>query len=240
MAPATSALVYNTASAAVQYAAGCTRLVYSAVPFETIYPATQRQAVMDRVIGFLGACLPIEKQYQTFLPLLLRTQGEAPPPVCQDIIVNGGFESGALTPGWYVLAANPLPVIVTDTVHSGNYAARIGATTTSDTDHTDGLFVLRSDAEHPGRGDHGDARVERYRYSGDSSNAQYAVVLDAANQVHYLFTDHVDDPHWIHDQFDLLPYAGQTIKVWFSVYNSGTGGTAGMLIDDVQTQVCVP
>ena len=56
-APATaqsSALVYNTASAAVQYASGCTRLVYSGVPFETIYPRATRQAMMTRLIEFSG------------------------------------------------------------------------------------------------------------------------------------------------------------------------------------------
>ena len=51
---ATSSLVYNTASAAVQYASGCTRLVYSGVPFETIYPRATRQAMMARLIGFSG------------------------------------------------------------------------------------------------------------------------------------------------------------------------------------------
>jgi hypothetical protein len=50
--------VYNTASAAVQYANGCTRLVYSAIPFETIYPATARQSVMNRIMDYLGVCLP--------------------------------------------------------------------------------------------------------------------------------------------------------------------------------------
>ncbi len=239
LAPATSTLVYNTASAAVQYAAGCTRLVYSAVPFETIYPTAQRQAVMDRVIGFLGACLPIEGQYHTFVPLLMHQRGEAPPLVCQDVIVNGGFESGAWTPGWYVLAANPLPAIITDTVHAGNYVARIGATTISDTMTQTAYSSFGQTLSIPAEAVTATLAVERYRYSGDSNNAQYAVVLDAANQVHYLFTDHADAPNWIHDQFDLLPYAGQTIKLWFSVYNGGAGGTAGMLIDDVQTQVCV-
>ena len=55
---ASSALVYNTASAAVQYANGCTRLVYSGIPFETIYPRATRQIMMTRLINFLGACLP--------------------------------------------------------------------------------------------------------------------------------------------------------------------------------------
>jgi N-acetylmuramoyl-L-alanine amidase len=240
IAPAVSALVYNTASAAVQYAAGCSRLVYAAVPFETIYPAAQRQAVMDRVIGFLGACLPIEAQYHTFLPLLIRAHEEALPTVCQDIIVNGGFESGGLTPGWYVLAANPLPIVITNTVHSGNYAARIGAATTSETITQTAYSSFGQTLSIPAKAITATLTVERYRYSGDSHNTQYAVVLDAANQVHFLFSDHADDAQWIHDQFDLQAYAGQTIKLWFSVYNSGTGGTAGMLIDDVQTQVCVP
>ena len=38
---AASALVYNTGgSAAVQYANGCSRVIYSGVPLETIYPAS--------------------------------------------------------------------------------------------------------------------------------------------------------------------------------------------------------
>jgi len=57
---ASSSLVYNTASAAVQYANGCTRLVYSGVPFETIYLRAMRQAMMTRLINFLGVCLPLD------------------------------------------------------------------------------------------------------------------------------------------------------------------------------------
>jgi N-acetylmuramoyl-L-alanine amidase len=238
--PATSTLVYNMASAALQYEAGCTRLVYSAVPFETFYPDTQRQAVMDRVMVFLGACVPLEAPYHTFVPLLTRMQVATPSPVCRDIITNGGFETGDFAPGWYVLAATPLPGIITDTVHNGSYAARIGALTISDTLTQTAYSSFGQTLSIPAEAITVTLSVERYRYSGNSNNAQYAVVLDAKNQVHYLFTNHADDPQWIHDQFDLLAYAGQTIKLWFSVYNSGNGGTAGMLIDDVQTRVCVP
>ena len=56
----TVALVYQGGvggTAAVQYAAGCQRLVYFGFPFETIYPA-QQPAVMARVMDFLGLCLP--------------------------------------------------------------------------------------------------------------------------------------------------------------------------------------
>jgi hypothetical protein len=44
-------------AAAVEYAKDCQRLVYFGFPFETIYPAATRQAVMARVMGYLGACI---------------------------------------------------------------------------------------------------------------------------------------------------------------------------------------
>ncbi len=47
--------------AALQYdSGGCSRLVYFGFPFETIYDAALRQAVMNRVIAFLSQCLSPE------------------------------------------------------------------------------------------------------------------------------------------------------------------------------------
>jgi len=57
-----SALSYTGGTggaAAIQYANGCQRLVYLGFPFETIYPASTRQAVMSRVMGFLSACAEV-------------------------------------------------------------------------------------------------------------------------------------------------------------------------------------
>ena len=82
----------------------------------------------------------------------------------------------------------------------------------------------------------------RHRWSGDViSDTQYIVVVDQDSQAHYLFSEHVNDPTWVTAQFDLLAYAGQSIKLWFGVVNKGdNNGTTGMAIDDVQTQICVP
>lgn len=61
---ATSALTYvggQGHSAGVQYdSGGCSRVVYLGFPFETIYDAAMRQAMMNRIIGFLGKCVPPE------------------------------------------------------------------------------------------------------------------------------------------------------------------------------------
>lgn len=66
----TTALVYNTGGpAGVQYANGCTRLVYLGFPFETIYPSAQRTAVMARVLDYLSACLPAELDTTILSPI---------------------------------------------------------------------------------------------------------------------------------------------------------------------------
>jgi hypothetical protein len=82
---------------------------------------------------------------------------------------------------------------------------------------------------------------ERYRYAGDVTDLQYAYVLTpGSNLPDYLVYDRVHDPQWLSGTFDLLGYAGQTLTLRFGVYNNGSGGTTGMVIDDVQTRICVP
>lgn len=44
---------------------------------------------------------------------------------------------------------------------------------------------------------------------------------------------------WTHYTFDLMPYKGQTINVYFNVYNNGVGNIkTAMYLDDVSVRVC--
>ena len=44
---------------------------------------------------------------------------------------------------------------------------------------------------------------------------------------------------WTPHTFDLTPYKGQTIKIYFNVYNNGVGNLkTAMYLDDVSVQVC--
>ncbi len=240
---AASALVYNTgAPAAVQYAAGaCTRLVYMGLPFETIYPAATRRVVMDRVMGFLGTCLPQLKLSAVYLPVILN--GFVPePPTCYEALTNGDFESGRFAPAWSPLAQNPPPAIVMDTVRSGSYAARVGAATTSDPMTQTSYSSFEQVFSLPANALTATLSFARYRWSGDViSDTQYIVVIDQVGQTHYLTSEHVHDPAWVVSEFDLTPYVGQTIKLWFGVVNKGDhNGSTGMAIDDVQAQICAP
>ena len=38
--------------------------------------------------------------------------------------------------------------------------------------------------------------------------------------------------------FDLSQWRGQTVQVYFNVYNDGLGGTAAMFLDDVSLATC--
>jgi hypothetical protein len=71
---AQSALIYNAGigHAALTWDSGdCARLVYMAFPFETIYPAETRDAVMTRIVEFLTACQPQEGTY-IYLPIVAK------------------------------------------------------------------------------------------------------------------------------------------------------------------------
>ena len=48
-----------------------------------------------------------------------------------------------------------------------------------------------------------------------------------------------DSQTWTYHTFDLTPYKGQTIMLYFNVYNNGVGNRkTAMYLDDVSVQVC--
>lgn len=429
--PAASALVYNNAagSAAVQYASGCSRLIYSGVPLETIYPAGVRQAVFERALSFLGACLPVDALVDTsidspladvninsqplfngtasanatsvqvsvrrvsdttfyngtvftagpevwlnangtqpwtytlpalldgayalraralgpgpitdttpaaitftldtlppnvpslitptgsitivavapqfswtangqpdrfevqldgalhsinnatpqtqlvitdglhlwrvragdvagnwsawsgtaeftssslkvYLPLIFKNFASASPTAtCTNILVNGDFETGDLT-DWVTLATNPLASVTTSPAYAGQFAARVGKIGASGT--VTGFSSIQQDVIIPANALTATVSFARYRYSNDLADLQYTAVTSGTAVVQYLISEHVNDPQWVTAQFDLLPYAGRTIGLRFSVWNKTAASVTGLFVDDVKLNVCVP
>ena len=48
-----------------------------------------------------------------------------------------------------------------------------------------------------------------------------------------------DSQTWTHHTFDLTSYKGQTIILYFNVYNNGVGNLkTAMYLDDVSVQIC--
>jgi hypothetical protein len=74
-----------------------------------------------------------------------------------------------------------------------------------------------------------------------ATDAQYVMVLSESNQI--LETPmwrRTHDPRWVLHEFDLLGYAGRTIKLHFGVSNDGADPVTGMVVDDVSLVVCRP
>jgi hypothetical protein len=163
----------------------------------------------------------------------------APPQVgtCSDAIVNGGFESGDLA-SWTRPSQSPPAGIVTDTVRTGQYAARVGKIAASSA--VTGFSSIQQNVVIPANALTATLSFERYRYSSDLNDLQYVAVMNGTTVADYLVYEHLDDPNWLNAQFDLLPYAGQTIGLRFSVWNKTAASVTGLIIDDVKLNVCVP
>jgi bacillopeptidase F (M6 metalloprotease family) len=67
----------------------------------------------------------------------------------------------------------------------------------------------------------------------------YVDLLDPNDQwIARLLWQRRNDQVWMYHQFDLMAYAGRTVKLYFGAYNDGAGGVTGMYVDDVSLEVC--
>ena len=65
------------------------------------------------------------------------------------------------------------------------------------------------------------------------------VLLDPAGAILTKpWVSHNNSQLWNQMSFDLSPWRGQTVQLYFNVYNDGVGGTAAMFLDDVSLTAC--
>ncbi|MFQ6000961.1 MAG: carboxypeptidase regulatory-like domain-containing protein, partial [Anaerolineae bacterium] len=133
-------------------------------------------------------------------------------PPLDDLAQNGGFESDF---GGWTASGDNLPVI-TDTVHTGYKAARLGGPASGDS------WIEQGVAIPPGTYD--PTLSFLYLYSSSDTGDQFRVeIRDAGGSL-------LDTPWstasatslWTHHWLDLSPYEGQTIRVRFLVSENGS------------------
>jgi len=169
----------------------------------------------------------------TGLPTLTLAATVAAGPL--DLIVNGGFET---TGGW-VFGSTALPAdYSTELVHSGSRSMRLG--NVGGPDVASYSSVMQS-VTLPA-----DARAATlsfwwYPISQDTypNDAQIVLVLDQNLRVLGTVEHTLSDARqWSYRSYDMSAYMGQTVLIYFGVYNSGMGNElSAMYVDDVSLTV---
>jgi hypothetical protein len=174
---------------------------------------------------------------------------------CNEAITNGGFEYGA----WWDLLEYDYPSAYSLTVaHSGVRSVRTGILIPADnmpsysnvrtplisipTGTTASLhmwlYPVSTEAAQNAPKD-GGANESAF---GDTSmlyDAQYVQVLNASDGVlATLLYFKSNNAFWTLHDFDLSPYAGQSIKIQIGAYNDGTSGITALYADDVSLEIC--
>ncbi len=162
----------------------------------------------------------------------------APAPVqtCTEVVTNGGFET---TGGWQFGASEVPAQVVTSTAHSGTHSLQLGITGGANSESYSSArqtvtippgasqvtlsYWVYAQANNPSAGD----TMELALLSEDGS-----VVLAKP------WESHSDNRVWNQMAFDLSSWQGQTIQLYFNVYNDGKGGKTSMFLDDVSLTAC--
>jgi len=116
---------------------------------------------------------------------------------------------------------------------------RLGITSLSD---VESWSSVRQEATIPGDAVSATLSFWYYPLSQDSIDYdwQEALILDTSlNFLARVMKVNSNSQTWTHHTFDLTPYKGQTIVVYFNVKNDGLDNLkTAMYLDDVSVQIC--
>ena len=155
----------------------------------------------------------------------------------RELLINGDFEQGLWAWQW-----NDYPdraKVVTTTVHSGVYAAKLGIEPPDPLQYsyataTYSIGVLPA-VQH--------ARLSFWYWprregpAGDPTRSrQFAYVMEGNKVLQKLFEFDENDEDWQYAAFDLTPYVGHSISLQFGVYHDGNAvydKRSALYVDDV-------
>ena len=149
---------------------------------------------------------------------------------------DGGFESGTLT-CWTAGGVFP-PVISTQQAHGGSFSAQLGATGTPDTKRR---LVALSNHHGPQQRNQPDFEL-LVLARGPADTIDYdwqeAQIRDSnGNKLAQIFKPASNSQTWTQVTFDLTPYKGQTIQIYFNAHEDGYGDLTYMYLDDVSLTI---
>ncbi|MBC8264809.1 MAG: hypothetical protein H8E47_11870 [Anaerolineales bacterium] len=153
-----------------------------------------------------------------------------------ELIVNGGFEED--DDAWYI-GWTPRPAVYsTEAARSGARSMRLGITDQGD---YPSYSTIWQQVTIPFDASYATLSFWYYPLSQDviERDWQEALILDANFYIlAQVMKVNSNSQTWTRHTFDLLPYRGQTIAIYFNVHNDGEGDLkTAMYLDDVSVAV---
>jgi hypothetical protein len=153
------------------------------------------------------------------------------PTTFNNLILNAGFETGSFSP-WVIDGTNSTPVISAAEHHSGTRSALLG-TVSGPEPFGDSSFYQQITVPAAGG-------TLSYWWLGATSDTitfdwQDAYVINTSNTILATISHTcANTGGWVHQTFDMTPYAGQTVRIKFLVHQDGFFDDTSMYVDDVQ------
>jgi hypothetical protein len=146
-------------------------------------------------------------------------------------ITNGGFETGDLT-GWTISATNPMPSASNGQANSGSFSGLLG------TPGGFGTEPLGDSSIYQGFTVPGGTSSLNFSYWTSTTDSiifdwQDAYLQDAGGTTLATIFHECTNHGWTPVNFDLTPYAGQSVRIAYLVHQDGFGDLTAMYVDDV-------
>lgn len=155
---------------------------------------------------------------------------------CTELLTDGSFETGA---NWQLGPSPVMPQYVTYTKHSGNRSLSLGITSGA---NVESFSSARQTVTIPAASPQVLLSFWFYAMADSPATTDYmeVVLLDATGTaiLNKPWSSHNDSRVWNQLTFDLTSWRGQTVQLYFNVYNDGLGGRAAMFLDDVSLASC--
>jgi hypothetical protein len=129
------------------------------------------------------------------------------------------------------------PGYVTTSVHLGSRALRLGIL--PGTVNTSSYSSARQSISLPSNATSITLSLWQNPGGGDTLDYREVLILDGSGRPRTLERTYgAGNNLWQARSFDLMPYRGQTVTLYFNVYNSGFGDVAWNYMDDVSVVLC--
>lgn len=155
---------------------------------------------------------------------------------CSELVANGGFESVG---GWQLGVSPVPPQYVTYTAHGGTHSLQLGITSGA---NVESFSSARQLVSIPASASAVTLSFWFYAMADAPATTDYMELAllnaDGSAILAKPWLSHNDSRLWNQILFDLSAWRGQTVQLYFNVYNDGVGGRAAMFIDDVSLSTC--